>query len=156
MRTVTSRRLAVTLTKPKPIDRIFSLLKDFVRQWDIPSVHYFKGNPFLVLVSCVLSQRTLEEVTLATSRRLFTQANTPAKIRVMAVDKIRDLIQPVQYAATKAEWIRLIALALEKEDDHVPESLEALMGLPGVGRPDNPIIHPWRHPPRSSAGDPSR
>ena len=120
--------------KPKPETRIFALLKAFVRQWDIPSVHHFKGDPFQVLVSCVLSQRTLEHVTLAASRRLFARAPTPATLRRLSVEEIAALIEPVRYAFTKAGWLRDTADQLAALADRVPSTLDALLELPGVGR----------------------
>jgi endonuclease-3 len=126
--------LSVAAMKPKPEDRIFVVLKRFVRQWDIPSVHHFKGDPFRVLISCLLSQRTLEHVTLAASRRLFARADTPRALRRLSVGEIAVLIATVRYARTKAQWIHAIALGLEQRSDRVPDTLDALLELPGVGR----------------------
>jgi len=120
--------------KPKPEDRIFAILHDFVRQWDIPSVHHFKGDPFQVLVSCLLSQRTLEHITLAASRRLFARADTAPALCRLSADEIATLIDAVRYAQTKAKWLHAIALALEPVHDRVPDTLDALLELPGVGR----------------------
>ena len=116
--------LSVAAMKPKPEDRIFAVLKRFVRQWDIPSVHHFKGDPFRVLISCLLSQRTLEHVTLAASRRLFARADTPRALRRLSVGEIAVLIATARYARTKAQWIHAIALGLEQRSDRVPDTLD--------------------------------
>jgi endonuclease III len=113
---------------------MFAILQRFVSQKEIPSVHHFKGNPFLVMISCLLSLRTREAVTLAASRRLFEKARTPRAMRALSFDDVYRRIQPVLYAPTKAKWILSIVHELKAKRDQVPSTLEELLRLPGVGR----------------------
>jgi endonuclease III len=120
--------------KPKPENRIFAILKRFAAQKEIPSVHHFKRIPFLVMISCLLSLRTREALTLAASRRLFEKARTPKAMRTLSFDEVYERIRPVMYAPTKAEWILSIAQRLRDRKDHVPSRLDDLLEFPGVGR----------------------
>jgi endonuclease-3 len=82
----------------------------------------------------VLSQRTLEHVTLTASRQLFARAANPAAMRRLPVPQLAALIDAVRYARTKAQWIHAIALLLQHQNDRVPDTLDALLEFPGVGR----------------------
>jgi len=76
----------------------------------------------------------LEDVTLAASRRLFAQASAPAAMRGLSSSEIEKLITPALYARTKAQWIAAIVKTLDADGDKVPDTIEALEALPGVGR----------------------
>lgn len=92
-------------------------------------------GPFRVLVSCLLSLRTRDEVTAAASARLFALADTPDKLGALAVEDIAQAIYPVAFYRNKAGQLKEIALVLQKKyDSRVPESLEELLELKGVGR----------------------
>jgi endonuclease-3 len=50
------------------------------------------GSLFEILVACIISIRTLEEVTLPTARKLFVVARTPQQMAELSVRQIDDLI----------------------------------------------------------------
>jgi endonuclease-3 len=121
--------------KAKPISRMMAQLEALAPHWDLPSVHHFKGDPFLVLISCLISLRTLEAVTLAGSRRLFDAGTTPQRLGALSEATIRDLIKPSLYYRTKAVWIRRICeILLREHGGRVPRDFDKLLELPGVGR----------------------
>jgi endonuclease-3 len=92
-------------------------------------------DPFRVLVGCVLSLRTRDEVSYPATGRLFARARTPATMRNLPAETIAGLIYPVGFYRRKAEQIRAIStLLVERFDGRVPDRLEALLELPGVGR----------------------
>ena len=91
-------------------------------------------DPFRVLVSCILSQRTREENTEAAARNLFSVASTPQQILRLPPAELEKLIRGVGFAKQKAERIRKVCMILiEKYDGRVPRERESLMELPGVG-----------------------
>lgn len=93
------------------------------------------GDPYRVLVSCVLSQRTKEEVTFVASQRLFDRASTPDRMIALSEEEIGSLIYPVGFWRTKARHIRRLSLQLiDDHDGQVPSTMERLLSLPGVGR----------------------
>lgn len=93
------------------------------------------GDPFQVLVATVISQRTREEQTTAVSARVFACYPDAAALAVADEPTLLDLLDGSEYREEKAP--RLIALAkilVEKYSGQVPDSLDALLALPGVGR----------------------
>ncbi len=92
-------------------------------------------SPFHVLVSCVLSLRTKDDVTSEASKRLFEKANTPRELLAIPTSELAKIIYPVGFYRTKAKNLRLICKELiEKYKEKVPASFDLLMALPGVGR----------------------
>lgn len=82
----------------------------------------------------MLSLRTRDEVTLATSRRLFSQAPDPRTTRLLTEEALAELIYPAGFYRTKARQILAIARQLEARGDGMPATREELMAWPGVGR----------------------
>lgn len=83
----------------------------------------------------MISLRTKDEVTLASSNRLFAEADTPAAMRTLSEDRIAELIYPAGFYRTKAANILRVAQILGSEyNDLVPPDIEQLTALPGVGR----------------------
>lgn len=108
------------------------------RQWKQPIVGDFAVGAhaqFQVLISTLLSLRTQDKTTEAAARRLFAQADTPEKLAQMPQKEVERLIYPVGFYRTKAKTLlRVSRILLEKHGGHVPDTMEALLALPGVGR----------------------
>jgi len=91
-------------------------------------------DPFDILISCVISLRTKDEVTGPAARRLFKVANTPEKLSKLSVTQIEKLIYPAGFYKTKAKNIKKIAEIIHtKYNDLVPDRKDSLMALPNVG-----------------------
>ncbi|MEM2250906.1 MAG: endonuclease III [Candidatus Hadarchaeales archaeon] len=96
--------------------------------------HRWKEDPFKVLISCVLSQRTREENTEKASRALFSIASTPKDILKIPEEEIAKIIRPVGFPKQKAKNIlKICKILVEKYDGKVPADKEVLKSLPGVG-----------------------
>ncbi len=126
--------------KPKNID-IDLLISTLEAHWptsQAPVVTLLAGrgaSPFAILVSTLLSLRTKDAVTLEAADRLLAVADTPEKMRRLSENRIAGLIYPVGFYVTKAARLKKICAELiERFDGQVPDSLEALLSLPGVGR----------------------
>jgi endonuclease-3 len=94
-----------------------------------------KRDPFKVLVSTIISLRTKDEVTRKASERLFNLADTPESMGKLEASAIEKAIYPAGFYRTKARHILAACSALLR--DHggsVPDEIEALLALPGVGR----------------------
>ena len=97
-------------------------------------IEIWKEDPFKVLISCILSQRTKDEITREASRKLFRVADTPNKLLKLSEKKIANLIYPVGFYRQKAKKIKkLCKILLKKYEGKVPEIREELLKLPGVG-----------------------
>ncbi|HKW43120.1 MAG TPA: endonuclease III [Thermoplasmata archaeon] len=93
-----------------------------------------KEDPFRVLISTILSQRTRDEMTDLGSRRLFAKYDTPAAIaRADPADLVR-LIKPVGFYRQKAAQLQKVSrVLLDRHGGAVPRTYEELIELPQVG-----------------------
>lgn len=120
------------------LDRVLTILQKEVRKWDVPIVTLIAErtrDPFRVLVSTLLSLRTKDETTTEASRRLFGRATTPETMLKIPVAEIRDLIYPVGFYKRKAQNLLDVSrILLTRYGGKVPDDLDTLLELPGVGR----------------------
>ena len=94
-----------------------------------------REDPFRVLVATMLSAQTKDAVTDAASRRLFRVARTPRTMALLSTRTIERLIYPVSFYRTKARHVReACRQILNRYRGVVPDSMEELLTLPGVGR----------------------
>lgn len=111
------------------------LFRRSCRVTTLVEVQHATRSPFHILVSCVISLRTKDEVTHAASRRLFDLADTPRTLSRLPEDAIAEAIYPAGFYRTKARQLRAMAWILDSDHDGlVPADLESLLALPGVGR----------------------
>ncbi|MDD5116603.1 MAG: endonuclease III [Candidatus Omnitrophica bacterium] len=116
---------------------VLRLIKGQVKDYAVPSVTRIsrRKNPYRVLVSCILSLRTKDETTIKASRRLFAVADRPASMLKLSAARIEKLIYPVGFYRNKSRAIlQLSGVLSEKYSGRVPNSLEELLALKGVGR----------------------
>ena len=112
-------------------------LKKEVRKFRTPSVTVIakKNDPFAVLVSCIISLRTRDEVTELASARLFALAKLPAELLKLSNAKIEKAIYPAAFYRKKTKSLKELCQVLVKEySGKVPDKLEELLKLKGVGR----------------------
>jgi len=94
-----------------------------------------REDPFQVLIATLLSAQTKDAVTHAASTRLFAVAHTPAAMVRLTEARIQQLIYPVSFYRNKAAHVRACCRKLIDEyGGVVPDTMEGLLTLPGVGR----------------------
>jgi len=92
-------------------------------------------DPFRILVGTILSARTQDATTAAAVEKLFSRVKTPAQLAALSEKEIEALIFPVGFYHTKAKHLKQLPAALEKNfNGRVPEEIDELCTLPGVGR----------------------
>ncbi len=112
------------------IDLIISRLKK-----RYPPGKFHSPDPFRVLITTVLSQRTRDEVTERASQKLFAAYGTPKALAQADSRDIEELIREVGFYHVKAPRIKKIAQMISNDfKGIVPGDLETLLTLPGVGR----------------------
>jgi endonuclease-3 len=119
------------------IDKVVQILHRTVRQWDDPAVTQVaqKRDPYLVLISCILSLRTQDGTTHLASQRLFRLANRPDKMIKLSPEAIEQAIYPVGFYRNKAKTILEISKTLIGEyRSRVPDDIDELLKFKGVGR----------------------
>ncbi|MBD3316332.1 MAG: endonuclease III [Chitinivibrionales bacterium] len=116
----------------------YRILKREFRKHRMPIVDLIAAHthdPFKVLTSTILSARTRDETTTAASGRLFAHASSPSELQRLSEPFIRELIYPVGFANAKAKHLKQLPEVLEREfGGRIPETVEELTRLPGVGR----------------------
>ncbi len=101
--------------------------------WEPTALSYYEGQPFKALVASMLSAQTREEHTIAATRALFALADNPSDMLKLTDEQILGAIRRVNYPLVKAGYLRDISTKLVERGGDVPETIEALMALKGVG-----------------------
>jgi endonuclease-3 len=119
---------------PEVIERLRKVTGGMVEPMSVSIVQNYGRDPFLVLVSCLLSSRTKDTVALPASLRLFALATTPQKMLNLSICELEKAIYPVGFYHQKAVHIkRLCSLLISDYSGIVPADFYALTLLPGVG-----------------------
>ena len=96
-------------------------------------LHY--RNPFELIVAVVLSAQCTDKRINQVTPRLFSDYPTAEAMAAASPETIFEYIKTVSYPNNKAKHLVGLARGLvERFDGQVPQTLEALVSLPGVGR----------------------
>lgn len=117
--------------KKKDIEEIFIR---FAKSKPDPKIELFHTNSYTLLVAVILSaQSTDKGVNIATTN-LFTVADTPEKMILLGEEKLKNYIKTIGLYNSKARnIIAMSELLVKNHASNVPNSLESLQKLPGVG-----------------------
>ena len=128
----------------REITTVIRLVKKEVGKFQDPIVTEVgerSRSPYQVLVSCLLSLRTRDTTTAGAVKRLFTLAKTPQNMVKLSTKQIEKTIYPVGFYRVKAKRIKEISkVLLEKYKGKVPDDLDELLKLKGVGRKTANIV----------------
>lgn len=92
-------------------------------------------TPFELLIAVILSAQCTDERVNKTTPSIFAKYNTPEDFAKMDLSLLEDLIHPCGFYKNKAKNIKATSqILLEKYDGKVPNTMEELISLPGVGR----------------------
>lgn len=118
--------------------QIVAILKKELDMGEMPIVSHLAENqrdPFVILISTLLSLRTKDEVTALATERLMALAATPEEMLKIPQDKIARAIFPVGFYRKKAAIIHSACQELiDRFSSKVPDNLEDLLSIKGVGR----------------------
>lgn len=124
--------------RPFDVEEAFARLREPMREY--PKAGLFQlvdegyGRPFDLLVACILSIRTLDEVMVPAAKRLLDVARTPAEIAALTLEQIDTLITPCVFHSPKSRTIHGMARAIvEKHGGVMPCEEAVLLEFPGVG-----------------------
>jgi len=135
--------------KDSDIHKVMKLLEAEMRQFGLPPVSAMaeqKADPFKILISTIISARTKDEVTGPATERLFALADSPGEMSKLSEKKIEAAIFPAGFYHTKAKAIRKTSMELvERFGSRVPDTIEALLTLPGVGRKTANLVMTLAH-----------
>ena len=118
---------------------ILTILQRECPKWQAPATmfakHYgYERTPYTILISALLSSRTKDEITYAAANRLFAIARRPQEMVNVSRETIEQAIYPVGFYKQKARFILALSRKLLHDfNGQVPDSLDELVKLPGVG-----------------------
>ena len=117
---------------------VLDILKRERKKFQVPALTELAEvtkDPFKVLISCILSLRTKDAVTVEASKRLYSLADDVHGIATLGTRTIEKAIYPVGFYKTKAKRIKEICNKLIKEyNGEVPADFNELLKFKGVGK----------------------
>lgn len=120
------------------MNNVVKLLKKELETGEMPIVTHLAENqrdPFVILISTLLSLRTKDEVTAVATEKLFELAATPEQMLKIPLAKIEKAIFPVGFYHNKAKTIHSVCRDLiHRFGSSVPDDLDELLTIKGVGR----------------------
>lgn len=119
-------------------DRIGEILDALYPEPPIPLVHQ---DPYTLLVSVALSAQTTDKKVNEVTPALFAEAADPKSMAALPVERILGFIRTVGLAPTKAKNLKAMAeLLVERHRGEVPDDMDALEALPGVGHKTASVV----------------
>jgi endonuclease III len=121
--------------------RISNILKILKTTYPDVKTQLFHKNPFELLVSTILSAQCTDKQVNQVTKNLFKTLKTPEDFARVSKDSLEQLIRPTGYFRNKAKHIKNCSIALiEKHHSKVPQTLNEMVKLPGVGRKTANVI----------------
>ena len=126
------------MTKAEKVDFVISTLNALYPEVPIPLDH---TDPYTLLIAVLLSAQSTDARVNQITPLLFERADNPGAMVRLSVDEIREIIKPVGLSPAKSRNIhRLSEILIEKYQGEVPQDLEALESLPGVGHKTASVV----------------
>lgn len=98
-------------------------------------------TPFEMMIAVMLSAQCTDERVNKTTPALFSKYNTPEKMANIDIKELEEIIHPCGFYKNKAKNIKACSqMLLDKFDGIVPDNMEDLQSLPGVGRKSANVI----------------
>ena len=120
------------MTKKERLNKIFPILE---KKFGKPKCALNFETPFQLMVAVILSAQCTDERVNIVTKELFKVVKEPQDIRNMDIAVLEKYIKSTGFYKNKAKNIKLNAEALlEKYNDNIPNRMEELVELAGVGR----------------------
>ena len=120
------------------IFNVYRILGEEFKKYPSPIVDLVKAqtsDPFKILVTTILSARTKDETTSKVIKVLFQRVNNVDDLEKLSVEEIEKLIYPAGFYHNKAKSLKKLPSVLKaKFGGKVPEEIDEMLELPGVGR----------------------
>ena len=106
-----------------------------------PPIPLDHSNPFTLLVAVLLSAQCTDERVNQVTPKLFRRARSAKKMTTVPVEDILEIIRPCGLSPTKSKAIaKLSEILVEQYGGKVPQDMEALESLPGVGHKTASVV----------------
>jgi len=128
---------------PKPVDRaiMIEIFRRFHEAMPEPKGELEHTNPYTLLVAVALSAQSTDVGVNKATRELFPIADTPEKMLALGEEGLKAHIKTLNFFNTKAKNVIALSRRLVEEfGGEVPNSVEILETLPGVGRKTASVV----------------
>ena len=123
------------------MEKILSKMMDTMNSVKTPRItalrdlHDAETGPFSILIGTILSARTKDESTTKVVKVLFSKYKNPKQLANAKLKDVEKIIKPIGFYHVKSKRIIEVAKIIDsKYNGKVPEELDTLVQLPGVGR----------------------
>ncbi|MDF1824666.1 MAG: endonuclease III [Verrucomicrobiales bacterium] len=126
------------MIKAERAAHVLERLEGLYPETPIPLDH---KDPYTLLIAVLLSAQCTDERVNKITPALFELADTPKGMALQPVEKIREIIKPCGLSPRKSVAIsELSKILVDKYEGQVPENMEALEELPGVGHKTASVV----------------
>jgi endonuclease-3 len=118
--------------------RIIGILRKATKGMPVPAAvairEEYGKDPFLMLISCLLSLRAKDTASLPASQALFKRARTPQELSALPLREIEQTIYSVGFYRSKARRLKTVCQELiDRFKGKVPDTYQELISIKGVG-----------------------
>lgn len=133
--------MAASTQYPSPQARAAFVDQRLAELYPAPAIPLDHKDAYTLLVAVLLSAQCTDKRVNLTTPRLFSLADTPAKMAGLSVEEIDAIVRPCGLAPRKARAIHaLSALLVAKHRGQVPRTFEELEELPGIGHKSASVV----------------
>ena len=125
----------------KKAEKVEFIQQELQRLYPEPPVPLDHSDPYTLLIAVLLSAQCTDERVNQVTPALFALASDPASMAQLEVHQIQSIIRPCGLSPAKSKNIhRLSELLIERHKGEVPQKLEDLEALPGVGHKTASVV----------------
>lgn len=125
-------------SRKEKADAILTILEELYPETPVPLDH---TDPYTLLIAVLLSAQCTDERVNRITPLLFAEADNPTDMQNLGIARIQEIIRPCGLSPRKAKAIyELSGIVLDQYEGKVPESIEALEALPGVGHKTASVV----------------
>lgn len=123
----------------KDIEKLLKAMEKAVAGFPPPMseqiIQDYGKDPYLILISCLLSLRSRDPVTYAVSKELFNHAKTPYEMVQIPLPQLEKILKPIGFFRRKAGILKEVSHDLiERFDGKVPSTEQELLSIKHIGR----------------------
>ncbi|RFM25423.1 MAG: endonuclease III [Candidatus Thermochlorobacter aerophilum] len=120
------------MTRREKIQKVIAILS---KKFPSPRSELVYQTPFQLLIATILAAQCTDKRVNLVTQPLFAKYPDAKAMSQLSLDELREHIKSINFFNNKAKNIHaLVRILLEKFNGEVPDTLEALTALPGVGR----------------------
>ena len=126
------------MTKKEKAFYIINELEKLYPETPVPLDH---KNSFTLLIAVLLSAQCTDERVNKITPKLFEKADNPFDMAKISIEEIKEIIRPCGLSPQKSKAIYNIShILIDKFNGEVPENIEELEKLPGVGHKTASVV----------------